>query len=126
MSKILLVSKTRANFEKLTRELNEYQENQISWVATSKEAMPIAINKEVDVIISDAELGDSDGLSFIKLIAQKCPLINSALVSSVTDDEFHEITEGLGVFMQLPDNPGNTDAEKIMQILQSINVLLAK
>ncbi len=126
MTKILLVSKKKAKFEILMKELQEYQENQISWVATSKEAMQLATNKEVDVIVSHSELEDSDGLSFIKLIAAKCPLINSALVSSHTDDDFHEITEGLGVFKQLPDKPGKEEAEKIMEILQSINVLLAK
>ncbi len=62
MTKILLVSKKKAKFEILMKELLEYQENKISWVATSKEAMQLATDKEVDVIVSHSELEDSDGI----------------------------------------------------------------
>ena len=46
------------------------------------------------------------------------------MVSTLPAEEFHEVTEGLGVFMQLPVNPGAEEAAKMMQLLESINVLM--
>ncbi len=126
MTKILLVSKEKTTFEKLAIELIAYQENQVRWVPTSKEATQLALDKKVDVVIAGKELEDTDGLACIQLIAQNCPLINCALMSTLSADEFHETTEGFGVFLQLPEHPDKEDAEKIMHILQSISVLLAK
>ncbi len=126
MPKILLVSKEKITFEKLASELIAYQENEVRWVQTCKEATQLALDNEVDVIIAGKEVEDSDGLSCIQSIAKNCPLINCALMSALSADAFHETTEGLGVFLQLPEHPDKEDAKKIMQILRSISVLLAK
>ncbi len=126
MFKILLVSKKENTFENLARELKSYQDNSVRWIATGKEAMQLALDREIEVIVADHELEDSVGLAFIKNISKKCPLVNCAMVSTLDPDEFHEITEGLGVFLQLPENPGRQDAEKIMQVMESIHLLLEK
>jgi hypothetical protein len=46
------------------------------------------------------------------------------MISPLDPKEFHEVTEGLGVFMQLPVSPGAGEAAKMLQLLQSINALL--
>jgi hypothetical protein len=48
------------------------------------------------------------------------------MVSSLSPEDFHEATEGLGVFMQLPVDPGAEEAGKMMQLFESISALLAK
>jgi hypothetical protein len=68
---------------------------------------------EVDGVIVDEEVEGGTGLDFIREFTPQNPFINCALVSSLYPDEFHEATEGYGVFMQIPPHPGREEAEQI-------------
>jgi hypothetical protein len=48
------------------------------------------------------------------------------MVSSLSPEDFHEMTEGLGIFMQLPVGPGAGEAVQLLRLLESIDALLAK
>jgi hypothetical protein len=64
--------------------------------------------------------GDITGLEFIRAIAAKRPMINCAAVSSLTSEDFHEASEGLGILMQLPVEPGRKHADMLLEQLKSI------
>jgi CheY-like chemotaxis protein len=125
MNRIVLVSSEYGTLGPLAESLKKYQQNSVSWVSSGEEVFEAARNGQVDVVVAAADLGDGDGHSFIEQVAKKLPLINSALISPLRPDEFHEKTEGLGVFMQLPENPGSQEAKKMMELLDSINVLFS-
>lgn len=74
-----------------------------------------------DLVIADENLGDMTGLEFIRAIVSKRPLINCAVISSLTPEDFHEAGEGLGILMQLPVNPGREHADKLLERLESIS-----
>lgn len=125
MTRILLVSNNEQAMEAFAKELRNYSQNRVEKVATGKEALAITKSGKIDVVAADVQLGDCSGLDLIKEIAAQSPLVNSSLVSSLPAEEFHEKTEGLGVFMQLPEYPGKEEAVKMMDLLESIYVLLA-
>ncbi len=52
--------------------------------------------------------------------------MNCAAVSSLSADDFHEASEGLGVMMQLPLEPDLKDAEKLVEYLKTILNLTKK
>jgi len=60
------------------------------------------------------------GLEFIKTVIAIKPMINCAAVSSFSADDFHEVSEGLGILMQLPVNPGHKYAGKLLERLNKI------
>ena len=60
------------------------------------------------------------GLEFIKTVIAIKPMINCAAVSSFLPDDFHEVSEGLGILMQLPVNPGHKYAGKLLERLNKI------
>ncbi len=80
--------------------------------------------KRIDVAIVDEQLDDMSGIAFVNQAVKVNPLVNTALVSALAADEFHEATEGLGILMQLPVHPQETDAEALLVVLEKIGVLL--
>ncbi|MDD3619763.1 MAG: hypothetical protein RBR09_00065 [Desulfobulbaceae bacterium] len=80
--------------------------------------------KAVDLVIVGGHLSDKAGIRFIHQIVRINPLVNTALVGSLPDDEFHDATEGLGVLMQLPPRPTEKDGEKLLELLGKITGLM--
>jgi hypothetical protein len=50
----------------------------------------------------------------------KNAMINQAVVSRLTPEEFHETSEGLGIMAQLPPKPDAGQAKMLMETLKSI------
>jgi DNA-binding response OmpR family regulator len=73
-----------------------------------------------DLVVADEDLGDMTGLEFISAIVSKRPMVNCAAISSLSAEDFHEASEGLGVLMQLPLNPGREHAENLLDQLKKI------
>ena len=92
----------------------------IVFVETADTALKVIRERKIDVAVVDTELKDITGLQLINAIVAENPFINCALVSSLPADEFHEETEGLGIFMQLPAAPRPEDADKMIALLEKI------
>ncbi len=126
MSNILLVGKEPATLTDLGAELVNRMECNISHVASGKEALSLVADNKANVVIVAELLTDGPALPFIKILMKEYPLVNCAMVSPLSPKYFHEATEGLGLFMQLPLEPGAPEADKIKKILNSINTLMSE
>jgi len=73
-----------------------------------------------DLVVTDEDLGDMTGLEFIRALVSKRPMVNCAAISSLTSEDFHEASEGLGVLMQLPVRTGQEHAEMLLEQLKNI------
>jgi len=117
---VLLVSSDPGYFADLSQGLAEYEQIQVVRIDSSEQAMLSVKDKMVEVIVAAEEIKEGSGLTFIRELVKKNPFINCALVSSLYPHEFHESTEGLGVFMQLPPHPGAAQAQKLVEHLARI------
>ena len=126
MLSILLVGKTPEALASLADQLSQREGIAVSRASSGKDAWDILGKSKVDVVVTDEKLADGDSLPFVKDLTKRQPLINCAMVSSLSPEDFHEATEGLGVFMQLPVDPGAEEAVKMMELLESISALLGK
>ncbi len=124
MLSILLVGKDPASLAVFADELSGNDGIQVSSVGSGQQAWDFLGTNKVDVVVADEELADETGLSFVRELTKRQPLINCAMVSPLDPEEFHEVTEGLGVFMQLPVSPGTAEAAKMLQLLKSIDAIL--
>lgn len=78
----------------------------------------------VAAAVVDTELGDStSGAVFVRELSMTYPFVNTTLVSDLTDEDFHESTEGLGVFMKIPTMPDGRTATEFLEKLDAINAL---
>jgi DNA-binding NtrC family response regulator len=125
MLNILLVGKDPVSLTDFSAELSRKEGVRVNRAISAKEAWGVLGNYRVDVVVTDTELGDGSALPFIHELTKQQPLINCAMVSSLAPKDFHEATEGLGVFMQLPVDPGAEDAVKMVHFLESIDALLS-
>ena len=126
MLNILLAGKNPQGLSALAASLNKEDGIRLMTATSAQEAWGILGNCRMDVVVMDEHLADGDSLAFVKELVKQQPLINCAMVSSLAAKDFHEATEGLGVFMQLPVNPEAEEAARMLQLLQSIGALMAK
>lgn len=104
MSLVLLASNKQESFS----ELAEFLENnniKIIRVESGEKAISMIKDQIFDLIITDEELSDMKGLEFARNLVLTNPMINCAAISSLSSEDFHEASEGLGILMQLPPNP---------------------
>jgi len=126
MLSILLVGRDQNAFADFAAQLSKREGLRVTRVASAKEAWGLLNNSRIDVVVVDEKLTDEAALAFVNTLTKQQPLINCAMVSKFAPKDFHEATEGLGVFMQLPVDPGADEAAKMMQLLESINALMTK
>jgi len=121
---IVFVAKNFSRFSILVTRLRREQDVKLVPVATGAAGLEQLKNKRLDLVIVDEQLDDMSGVDFVKQLVKVNPLANTAIVGSLPDAEFHEVTEGLGVLMQLPPQPGERDAEALLAVLSKIFGLL--
>lgn len=119
---VLLVGK-ESNFSTFRSALAEH-EIAVTSCTTSAGVRSLLQTNSYAAVVVDAVLEDGDGLAFLQQFAKEYPLINCAFVSDLDPGEFHEVTEGLGLFMQLPPVPGKKEAKQMVEILEKINNLM--
>jgi len=124
MIKILLVTSEREPFSEFATVLKKKDNVELFWASTGHEALAVVSENPVDLVVVNENIGDMTGIEFMKKLLPINPMINSAAVSPLSPEEFHEASEGLGVLMQLPVSPGRLDAENLLQRLNDLKNLL--
>jgi two-component SAPR family response regulator len=121
---IVFVAKNFSRFSVLVNRLRREQDVELVPVATGAAGLEQLKDKRLDLVIVDEQLDDMSGIDFVKQLVRVNPLANTAIVGSLPGEEFHEVTEGLGVLMQLPPQPGEQDGEALLAVLAKISGLL--
>lgn len=124
MLSVLLVGKEPAAWGDFAAELSRNEGIKVSSASSGLQAWDFLGGNKVDVVVADEELADGTGLSFVHELTKRRPLINCAMVSTLEPKKFHEVTEGLGIFIQLPVSPATEEAVKMLQLLKSIDALM--
>lgn len=117
---IILASKEESSLSSVLSTLKADSRLNITFVDSAEKALQVIADSKIDVVVASEELQDTTGLQFINSVVAVNPFINCALVSPLSHDDFHEETEGLGIFMQLPVNPGEKSATEMLKLLDKI------
>jgi DNA-binding response OmpR family regulator len=120
MKKILIVTQQADNFSKLAKSLGVDKTTDVTW-ADSVEAARSAAFALIDLIIIDENLDGRSVLSIAKDMIRVNALAHLALVTTLTPEEFHEASEGLGVLASLPPHPDEKDAERLLNALAALS-----
>ena len=87
---------------------------------TGNIALSIISDTVFDLVVIDENLPDMTGLQLAAQLITKNPMINCALISSLSPEDYHEKSEGLGLIMQLPPDPKEEDGEELLNKLNTI------
>ena len=67
--------------------------------------------------VIDHQLPDMPELQLVKELLAVNAMIDTAVVSSLSQEEFHHLSEGLGVLVKLPPLPGAKESLKLAKVL---------
>jgi len=124
MIKLLLATPDKESFNEFALVLAQNDDVELSWAETGQKALDMVSGTTLDLVVVDEKLGDMTGIEFIETLVSVNPMINCAAVSPLPSDEFHEVSEGLGILTQLPVQPGVKDAEDLLKFLNHLKKLL--
>ena len=124
MFKLLMVSPNKASLSDLASALAQYGDVELSCAESGERALDKASETAIDLVITDERLGDMTGLAFADRLLSVNPSTNCASVSRLSPENFHDVSEGLGLMAQLPVRPGKEDAEKLIQCLRNLKSLM--
>jgi CheY-like chemotaxis protein len=125
MIRLLLVTPYRKSLFEMASAMDKYDGVELTWTESGQKALAKLSESSVDLVITDKEVGDMTGIEFAEKLLRVNPMINCAVLNSLPSDEFHEASEGLGVFAQLPLRPSKDDAENLLKRLKNLKDLTA-
>jgi len=121
MYRIVIVSSKPESFSVLAGALQADSRIVIERVAAGDQALALVISAAPNLVILDEKAGEPSDFEFIRSIMQRNALIDAVVVSRLSEKEFHESSEGLGILMQLPPRPGLPEAEALLARLTLIS-----
>ena len=99
--------------------LSSDPEVQLKQVATGAEALEAGRTFAPQLMVIDY-LPDTEPLSLVQKLLTVNAMVNTAVVSPLADEEFHEASEGLGILGRLPAEPGTGEAADLLQKLRQV------
>ncbi len=97
-----------------------------TYMESGQKALAAIAAQGFDLLIADEDLGDMTGLKLIESVITQNPMLNCAAISSLSPDDFHEASEGLGVLMQLSIEPGKNEVDQLFKHLKKIQSFTQK
>ncbi len=88
--------------------------------ATGTAALDAVRAAAPDLVIIDSGLPDANPLELVQQLLMVNAMVNTAVISGLAEDEFHEASEGLGVLGRLPLAPGESEARELLGKLRKV------
>jgi hypothetical protein len=89
-------------------------------VSSKTEALSIVGTKWPHLVIADSASPDFDWRDLVSETILSDAMVNTAVMSALSDHEFHEAAEGLGILCRLPLDPGPAEADGLLKKLRNV------
>jgi len=116
---IFLVSNKHEKWDAFNAEMT-HSAIQISPMDSLENAQENLKKHAPTLIILDLELEGKAIRDAVISLLMISAIVHTAVVSSMSEEDFHEYTEGLGIIAPLPENPSADDAKYILAVLQEL------
>lgn len=116
--KVLLVTSRPAQLKEFAEVFYTDRKMEVVPVGTAKEAISVVQEMAPVLAIVDDQVRGVEGLKIIQRLIEANAFIHTATISELTDQEFHNRSEGLGILAKLPLVPGRNDAYKLIEQLE--------
>lgn len=120
MLQIILTTNRPETLQVFSETLSADPEVHVKSVASGTEALKAVRTFSPHLVIIDSYLPDIEPQPLVRKLLEVNAMVNTALVSPLTEEEFHEASEGLGVLGRLPMEPGANDAIALLQKLRNV------
>lgn len=120
MFKILLVGMGKDKYANIVKALQDNDSVELDCADSGSGALAGLLEKPVDLVVAAEKLNDMEGLALAKKLVVQNPMVNCALVSSLSEADFHQASEGLGILAQLPLEPDAAHAASLVEKLGNV------
>ncbi len=120
MKHFLIVTSHANKFSELADALGRQGAAEVTTTASLQEVMADLSAATPNLVIIDEEVDGTSGLKIARAILMKNAMVNQAVVSSLSPQEFHDTAEGLGIMAQLPPEPDAAQAKVLLDILEKM------
>ena len=120
MYRILLVGMANDKFTKIVNALQANESVALDSADSGESALAGLMEKTADLVLAAEELNDMSGLAFAAKLVVQNPMVNCALVSSLSEADFHEASEGLGILARIAPEPDASEAARLVEKLRAI------
>ena len=120
MLRIVLTTTRLKALQAFAAALSANPEVHLVHAASGAEALEAARTTAPHLVIIDADLPDTAPLDLVQKLLMVNAMVNTAVVSPLSDEEFHEASEGLGILSRLPNEPGTSDAGELLHKLRTV------
>ena len=120
MLHILLVTSRGQRIQSFVEGLSSDPQVRLELVAAGTEALDVVRTGAPDLVIVDSTTENLDSLDLVRRIIGVNAMVNTAVASPLSEEEFHDRGEGLGILCRLPSDPGRGDSEVLLQKLRGL------
>ncbi len=110
---VILATPTLAGLEGFTQGLID-SGAEVVHARSGMAALEMAKVRSPVLVIVDASMSDFRPFELVLELTRVNALINSAVMSALSPEQFHDDSEGLGVLTQIAPNPVEQDALDVM------------
>jgi DNA-binding NarL/FixJ family response regulator len=123
--RILVVTSDPQRLAPFADSLKASQEIHVAWADSGAAALADVKKHPPIGVIVDENLPDMPGLELVRRLLPINAMINTAVISNLSDAAFHETSEGLGILARLPPVPTESQARKLLTQLKRLHVAAA-
>lgn len=116
---IIALSKDR-QYPVFINKLKDDPRAQLQPVASGESALELAKQETPDLLVVQDPLNGRSAFDFLRDLILVNPMINSTVISPLSEKAFGDAGEGLGILMQLTDPPGANDARRLLDRLEKL------
>lgn len=116
---VILATPTLAGLEGFTQGLMD-SEAEVAHARSGMAALEMARVRAPALVVVDEGIGDFQPFELVAQLSRVNAAINTAVMSALDDEAFHEKAEGLGVLARIGTQPGVQDALDLMARLRRI------
>jgi DNA-binding response OmpR family regulator len=120
MLRIVLATTRPKAWRPFAAALTSNSEVHLDYVVSGAEALDSVRTSAPHLVIVDSDLPDRAPLDLVQKLITINAMVNTAVVSSLPDQEFHEVSEGLGVLIRLSEVPGRSEAGNLLHKLRMV------
>ena len=118
MPTILLAAPERDRLSAFADALAKDPAVSLAWAGSAAEVLAAVREQAPALVVIDSNLPEPAAL--VSDILRMNAMVNTAVVSDMEEEAFHEATEGLGIMCRLPPSPGPRDAEETLEALRRL------
>ena len=119
MPQIVILTHREPDFKEFSQYLAEVSTWPVVCSSSVKE-VDLTFGKAPDLLIVDETVGGVGALAVAREIIEINAMINMAVVSELSEEDFHEASEGLGIMARIPTHPGTEDAQRLFDLLRQM------